>query len=252
MGVAGTEVSKEAADMILADDDFATIVAAVEEGRRIYDNIRRFLRYILTTHSGELWLWMLVLTLSLPIPLLPLQILWVNLLTDGVPSIALGVEPAERDAMRRPPRPRSEPIWGHGLWQQAVWVGLLMGVTCGAVMIGARAAGLPWQTMVFTTLALLQLGNALSVRSETESAFSLGIRTNPWIVVAVAAAAASQLAVVYVPALQEVFSTEPLAPAELGIVVLASSSAFVAVEVEKLIRRRRVHRHASIRSEVDI
>ena len=219
MGVTGTEVSKEAADMILADDDFSTLVAAVEEGRRIYDNIRKFLRYMLATNSGELWLWIIVLVLGMPIPLLPLQILWVNLLTDGLPSVALGVEPVERGSMRRPPRPIGQPIWGDGLWQQTVWLGLLMGAVGVAMLAGARAASMPWQTMVFTTMAFLQLGHALTVRSDTESAFRLGIRSNPWIFAAVASAIAAQLAVVYVPFLQTVFDTETLTAPQLAIVL---------------------------------
>ena len=240
MGVTGTEVSKEAADMILADDDFSTLEAAVEEGRRIYDNIRKFLRYMLATNSGELWLWIFVLVLGMPIPLLPLQILWVNLLTDGLPSVALGVEPVERGSMRRPPRPIGQPIWGDGLWQQTVWLGLLMGGVGVAMLAGARAASMPWQTMVFTTMAFLQLGHALTVRSDTESAFRLGVRSNPWIFAAVAGAIAAQLAVVYVPFLQTVFDTETLTVPQIAIVLSASTVAFGAVEADKWIRRRRV------------
>jgi magnesium-transporting ATPase (P-type) len=173
MGVTGTDVSKEAADMVLADDDFATIVAAVEEGRRIYDNIRRFVRYLLTTNSGEIWVMFLASLLALPVPLLPAQILWVNLVTDGLPAIALGLEPAERTAMHRPPRRPEESILGGGLWQHALWVGLTMAAVCLGLLAVAQAAGWPWQTMVFTTLALLQLGHALAVRSERESFFTL-------------------------------------------------------------------------------
>ena len=168
MGITGTDVAKEAADMVLADDNFATIVAAVEEGRRIYDNIRRFVRYLLTTNAGEIWVMFLAPFVGLPVPLLPIQILWINLVTDGLPAIALGLEPAEPDTMRRPPRPPTESIFARGLWQHALWVGLLMAAVCLALLVGARAMGWPWQTMVFTTLALLQLGHALAVRSERE------------------------------------------------------------------------------------
>jgi P-type Ca2+ transporter type 2C len=151
MGVTGTDVSKEAADMVLADDNFATIVAAVQEGRRIYDNIRRFVRYVLTTNSGEIWVMFLATMWGLPVPLLPVQILWVNLVTDGLPAIALGLEPAERTTMRRPPRPPSESIFAGGLWQHAVWVGLTMAIVCLTLLVWARSVGWPWQTMVFTT-----------------------------------------------------------------------------------------------------
>ena len=238
MGVTGTDVSKEAADMVLADDNFATIVAAVREGRRIYDNIRRFVRYVLTTNSGEIWVMFLATMLGLPIPLLPVQILWVNLVTDGLPAIALGLEPAERTTMRRPPRRPSESIFAGGLWQHAVWVGLLMAVVCLAVLVWARSMGWPWQTMVFTTLALLQLGHALAVRSERESFFALGPRTNLLLLGAVAGTLAVQLLIVYLPVLQGLFDTQALEPVQLGAVLAASTVAFVAVEIEKWVRRR--------------
>ncbi|MGE0793877.1 MAG: cation-translocating P-type ATPase [Acidimicrobiia bacterium] len=238
MGVIGTDVSKEAADMVLADDNFATIVHAVEEGRRIYDSIRRFVRYLLTTNSGEIWIMFLAPLLGMPLPLLPIQILWINLVTDGPPAIALGVEPAEPDTMRRPPRRPEESILGGGLWQHAVWVGLLMAAVVLPLQAVARAADWPWQTMVFTTVAFLQLGHALAVRSERRSTFGLGYRTNPWIAWAVAASAAAQLATVYVPGLHDVFGTEALTAGQLAVVLVLSASAFLAVEVEKAVRRR--------------
>ncbi|HSO54425.1 MAG TPA: HAD-IC family P-type ATPase [Actinomycetes bacterium] len=242
MGMTGTDVSKEAADMILADDNFATIVAAVQEGRRIYDNIRRFVRYLLTTNSGEIWVMFLASVLALPIPLLPVQILWINLVTDGLPAIALGLEPVERDAMRRPPRSPTESIFARGLWQHALWVGLTMAAVCLALLVGARAAGWPWQTMVFTTLALLQLGHALAVRSERESFFTLGARSNPFLLAAVLGAVAVQLAILYLPALQRLFDTQALSPVQLALVLVASTAAFVAVELEKWSIRRRSRR----------
>jgi Ca2+-transporting ATPase len=238
MGVTGTDVSKEAADMVLADDNFATIVAAVQEGRRIYDNIRRFVRYLLTTNSGEVLVMFLASVLALPVPLLPVQILWINLVTDGLPAIALGLEPAERDTMRRRPRSPTESIFARGLWQHALWVGLTMAIVCLAVLVWARAMGWPWQTMVFTTLALLQLGHALAVRSERESFFTLGARSNPLLLAAVAGTLTVQLLIVYVPVLQVVFDTEPLSPVQLAVVLAASTVAFIAVEIEKWVRRR--------------
>ncbi len=240
MGITGTEVSKEAADMVLADDDFSTIVHAVEEGRRIYDNIRRFVRYLLTTNSGEVWVMFLAPFLGLPIPLLAVQILWINLVTDGLPALALGVEPVERDAMRRPPRATSESILGRGLWQHALWVGLLMAAIVLGIQAAAIEAGWHWQTMVFTTLSLLQLGHALAVRSERTSTFTLGLRSNVPLALAVGGTLLVQLALVYVPALQPIFVTEALGAQELAIVLVASTAAFVAVELEKVVVRRRL------------
>jgi Ca2+-transporting ATPase len=239
MGMIGTDVSREASDVVLTDDNFATIVHAVEEGRRIYDSIRRFVRYLLTTNSGEIWVMFLAPLVGLPLPLLPIQILWINLVTDGLPAVALGVEPAEPDTMRRPPRPPGESVLARGLWQHALWVGLLMAAVVLPLQASARAADWPWQTMVFTTLALMQLGHAIAVRSESQSVFRLGHRTNPWMTWAVLVGITAQLAIVYVPPLQRVFETEALGAAQCAVVLVASSAAFVAVEIEKLIRRHR-------------
>jgi Ca2+-transporting ATPase len=237
MGVIGTDVSREAADMVLADDNFATIVHAVEEGRRIYDSIRRFVRYLLTTNAGEILVMFLGPLFGLPLPLLPIQILWINLVTDGPPAIALGLEPAEPDTMRRRPRPPRESILAGGLWQHAVWVGLLMAAVVLPLQAVTRAADWPWQTMVFTTLAFLQLGHSLAVRSERRSLFQLGHRSNPWMTWAVLVSGAAQLATVYVPALHGPFGTESLTPGQLAVVVAASTATFIAVEIEKAVRR---------------
>ncbi|MEX2182969.1 MAG: cation-translocating P-type ATPase [Chloroflexota bacterium] len=239
MGITGTEVSKEAADMVLADDDFATIVAAVEEGRRIYDNIRRFVRYLLTTNSAEIWVMALAPFLGLPFPLIAVQILWINLVTDGFPALALGVEPAERDTMRRPPRPPQESIFARGLWQHAIWVGLWMAAVALVVQAVALDRDWPWQTMVFTTLAILQLGHALAIRSERDSLFRQGLRSNIPLTIAVALTLMVQLALVYVPVLQPIFATEALTAEQLAIVLAASTLGFVAVEMEKWFGRRR-------------
>jgi Ca2+-transporting ATPase len=225
--------------MVLADDNFATIVAAIEEGRRIYDNIRRFVRYLLTTNSAEIWVMVLAPLLGLPLPLLPVQILWINLVTDGLPALALGVEPAEPDTMDRPPRRPSESIFAHGLWQHAIWVGLWMGGVTLTMQTAAREQGWPWQTMVFTTLALLQLGHALAIRSERASLFSLGLRSNLPLTLAVGGTVLVQLALVYVPALQPVFATEPLEAEQLVLVLAASTLGFAAVEIEKWVLRSR-------------
>jgi Ca2+-transporting ATPase len=249
MGITGTQVSQEAADMVLADDDFSTIVEAVEEGRRIYDNIRRFVRYTLTSNSGEIWAMVLAPLAGLPIPLLPVHILWVNLVTDGLPGLALGVEPAEPDTMRRPPRPQSETILGRGLWQSALWVGLLMGAVVLGVQAAALSSGWHWQTMAFSALVLLQLGNALAVRSERESTFRLGWRSNLPLSAAVLGTVAIQLAIIYLPPLQGIFETQALSIVELGVVLVASTTVFVAVEVEKWLGRRAARRRSSIATE---
>jgi Ca2+-transporting ATPase len=239
MGIAGTEVAKEAADMVLSDDDFATIVTAVGEGRRIYDNIRRFVRYTLTSNSGEIWVMFLGPFIGLSLPLLPVQILWINLVTDGLPGLALGIEPAERGVMRRPPRPPSESVFARGLWQHVALVGLLMGLIPLGLGLWGEATDRPWQTMVFVSLALLQLGHALAVRSERDSLWRLGLRTNRALLAAVLATFALQLIVVYWPPAQELLNTDALSGLELAVVLIASTGAFWAVELEKAVRRRR-------------
>jgi Ca2+-transporting ATPase len=249
MGRAGTDVAREAAQMILLDDDFATLVAAVREGRRIFANIRKFVRYAITCNSAEIWTLLLAPFLGLPVPLLPIQILWINLVTDGLPGLALAAEPAEPGLMQRPPRPVAESLFAGGLWQHVVFVGLLMAGTALGALVWARGEGSdPWQTQVFTVLALLQLGHVLAIRSETESFFARGAGTNPALLAAVGLGVALQLATVYVPALNPLFGTQPLGALELGVCLALSSTAFVAVELEKLaIRRGWLYRGAARR-----
>ncbi len=179
MGITGTDVSKEASHLILMDDNFATIVKAVREGRKIYDNIRKFIRYLLTTNSGEIWTLFLAPFLGLPIPLLPIHILWINLVTDGLPALALSAEPAEKDLMQRPPRDPRESIFAQGLGLHAIWVGLLMaGVVLGLQAWAIHLGDAHWQTMLFTTLCFLQLGHVLAIRSERRSLFEQGLFSN--------------------------------------------------------------------------
>ncbi len=244
MGVAGTEVAKEAADMVLTNDDFSAIVAAVGEGRRIYDNIRRFVRYTLTSNSGEIWVMFLGPFVGLPLPLLPVHILWINLVTDGLPGLALGVEPRERDVMRRSPRHPRESIFAHGLWQHVLLVGLLMGLIPLGLGLWGAATNRPWQTLVFTSLALLQLGHAMAVRSERESLRSLGLGSNRPLLYAVVGTLLLQLLVVYWGPMQVALETESLSLVELTAVLAASSGVFWAVELEKLVRRRTARRAA--------
>jgi Ca2+-transporting ATPase len=240
MGITGTDVAKEAADMVLLDDNFATIVAAVAEGRAIYDNIRKFIKYAAASNVGEIWVMLLAPLLGMPLPLLPLQILWINLVTDGLPGLALTVEPAERNTMRRPPYPPHEGIFGRGLGRDIVWVGLLLGLVSLGVGFWVWRAGNPaWQTMVFTTLTLSQMGNVLAVRSERDSLFRIGLRSNPALLGTVLLTIALQLAVVYVPFLQEIFNTQALSLAELAISLVISTVVFWAMEMAKWLMRRR-------------
>ena len=239
MGRGGTDVAREAAAMVLLDDNFATIVHAVGEGRRIYDNIRKFVKYTMTSNSGEIWLIFTAPFIGLPLPLLPIHILWVNLVTDGLPGIMLARESAEPDVMRRRPRPPSESVFAHGLWQHVIWVGLLMGGVCLAVQALARQAGAPWQTMVFTVLTLSQLGHVLAIRSERDPLWRLGVRSNPWLMFTVVGTVVLQLATIYVPALNGIFATEPLSIGELAVCLAVSGVVYVAVEVEKAVRRAR-------------
>lgn len=238
MGVTGTDVSKEASALILLDDNFATIVRAVREGRRIYDNLRRFVRYSLTTNSGEVWTISLAPFLGLPLPLLPIHILWINLVTDGLPGLALAAEPAERNVMRRPPRPPGESIFAHGLGLHVLWVGLLMGALALATQAFALGSA-HWQTMVFAVVGFSQLAHVLAIRSERDSALALGLLSNAPLAGAVALTIGLQLVVIYVPFLNALFHTSPLSAGELAVAVGVSSVVFVAVEAEKWVLRRR-------------
>jgi len=236
MGRGGTDVAREASSLVLMDDNFATIVAAVREGRRIFDNIRKFVRYAMTGNSGEIWTIFLAPLLGLPIPLLPIHILWVNLVTDGLPGLALAAEPAEHGVMQRPPRAPGESVFAGGLWQHTLWVGLLIAGLCLAVQAWALRAGMHWQTMVFTVLTFTQMAHVLAIRSETQSLFAQGLRSNLPMTGAVLLTLGLQLAAIYVPGLQPIFHTEALSAEELALCVAVASVVFVAVEVEKAVR----------------
>ena len=239
MGITGTEVAKEAADMVLLDDNFATIVAAVEEGRVIYDNLRKFVRYILATNSGEIFVMLLAPFFGMPLPLLPLQILWMNLVTDGLPALALTMEPAETDLMQRPPRDPQESVFARGMGRQVIWVGLMMGALSLGVAYGYWHEGDPrWQTVLFTTLTLAQMANVLAIRSERQSLFHIGILSNKPLLGAVALTVALQLAIVYWPAMQNIFKTTALTGGELALSAAVALAIFAAVEIEKWMIRR--------------
>jgi Ca2+-transporting ATPase len=238
MGITGTDVAKEASDMVLLDDNFATIVEAVEEGRTIYDNIRKFFRYTMTSNMGEIWVMLIAPFLGMPLPLLPLQILWINLVTDGLPGLALGVEPSERDIMRRPPYDPGENFFARGMGWQILWIGVLMGLVSLGFGYWLWSIGHPqWQTMVFTTLTLSQMGNALAIRSHKDSLFSIGLLSNKPLLGAVLLTLVGQIAVIYVPFLQEFFKTGGLSLPDLGLSLVLSTVVFWAVELSKWIGR---------------
>ena len=244
MGYGGTDVAREAASLVLLDDNFATIVGAVRAGRRIYDNVRKFIKYTMTSNSGEIWTIFLAPFFGLPIPLLPIHILWINLVTDGLPGLALAVEPEERDVMRRPPRPPGESVFAHGMWQHIIWCGLTMGLVCLATQAWAMSTGRveSWQTMVFTVLTLSQLGHVLAIRTELTPLVSSRFFANGAMLAAVGATFALQFLVIYAPPLNPIFKTVPLSAADLAICIAISGVVAVLVEIEKWYRRGKLDR----------
>ena len=244
MGITGTDVSKEASDMILVDDNFATIVAATEEGRVVYDNIRRFIKYILGSNIGE------VLTIAAApllglggVPLAPLQILWMNLVTDGLPALALALEPAEPNVMRRPPYSPKESIFARGMGWYMVRIGIVFAIISIALMVWSYnfdiQDGNPdrWKTMVFTTLCLAQMGHAIAVRSDLKLTIETNPFSNPYVLGAVVLTTALQLMLIYVEPLRNFFGTHLLSSTELLICLGFSMLMFVWIELEKLFQR---------------
>jgi Ca2+-transporting ATPase len=238
MGITGTDVSKEAADMILLDDNFSTIIKAVKEGRRVYDNILKFIKYLMTTNSGELFTLLLGPLFGLPVALLPIHILWINLVSDGLPAISLSFEKAEKNIMSRPPRPSAESVFAQGRGLHMIWVGLLM----AAITLGAQAWAihndLHWQTIVFNVLCLSQMGHVLAIRSENQSLFRIGLLSNKPMLWSVLGVILLQVALTYIPFLQGIFHTEALGTTEMVVSLAASMLVFFAVEIEKLIRSK--------------
>ena len=238
MGITGTDVTKESAHMILLDDNFSTIVKAVKEGRRIYDNIRKFIKYILTGNAAEIWTIFLAPFIGLPIPLLPVHILWINLVTDGLPAVALAAERSEKNTMKRPPRKPDESIFAGGLGIHVLWVGIFIGLlTVGTQWFTLSNANTNWQTIVFTVLCFSQLWHVMAIRSETESLFTMGLFSNKPLLLAIFATILLQLAVIYIPYLNTFFHTRPLTAMELLLAAGISSVVLVVVEVEKGIKR---------------
>jgi Ca2+-transporting ATPase len=245
MGITGTEVSKEASSMVLLDDNFATIVNAVEEGRLVYANIRRFVKYILGSNVGELITIAAAPLVGLVgVPMAPLQILWMNLVTDGVPALALALEPGEAGLMQRSPAKPGESIFARGVGSYILRIGVVFAIFVITLMVWAyRTYGPegPWRTIVFTTLCLAQMGHALSARSE-QPLIRVPPFSNPWLLWAVLVTTLLQMALLYVPALASFFGTEPLSGRDLSICVGVSVLFFLYLEIDKLwrLRRRRV------------
>lgn len=239
MGINGTDVSKESSDMILLDDNFATIVNAVGEGRRIYDNIRKFVKYIMTCNGAEIWTIFLAPLLGLPIPLLPIHILWINLVTDGLPGLALAKEKAEPDVMQRPPRPSGESLFAGGIGLHIVWVGMFMAAITLAIQAWALTNEVAhWQTMVFTVLSFAQLAHVMAIRSDRQFLFQQGIFSNLPLMGAILLTVVLQLGVIYLPSANKLFNTEPLSVVELLICIVGAAILFHAIEFEKWIKRK--------------
>jgi Ca2+-transporting ATPase len=242
MGITGTDVSKEAADMILLDDNFATIVKAVREGRRIYENIKKFIVYVLSCNLGEILTIFFAPVLGFAIPLLPIHILWINLVTDGLPGLALVAEPAEKDIMNRPPRPPKENLFAGGLIPRIIITGIIMTLAALFVQWWTAREGYEvriQQTAVFTTLCFVQLGNALSVRSFFHPLLSAGIFSNRGMWGAIILTVALQLLIVYVPFLDTIFKTSPLNWRIMMNIMIATLASLFFIECVKILSKRR-------------
>ncbi len=242
MGITGTDVSKEAASMVLLDDNFATIVSAVEEGRGIYDNIRKFVKFSLAGNLGKVLVVSIAPLLGLPLPLNPFQILYMNLLTDGVLGLGMSVEPIERGIMRRPPHRPNESIFGRGLGTQILWVGALIGLIGLGVGLVAALRGMheiKWDTLILTTIIFAQLFQALAIRSNRDSLFRIGLLSNKPLLAAALLIVGLQLLVIYAPFLRSLFQVAPLSAEELALAIGGSSLVLWAIEIEKWLARRK-------------
>jgi Ca2+-transporting ATPase len=241
MGITGTGVSKEAADMILLDDNFATIVKAVREGRRIYENIKKFIVYVLSCNLAEILVILFAPIMGLAIPLLPIHILWINLVTDGLPGLALVAEPAEKDIMKQPPRLPKENLFAGGLIPRIILTGILLAISALFIQWWTAREGydvIIQQTAVFTTLCFVQLGNALSVRSFYHSLFSKDIFANRGMWLAVIGTIILQLSIVYVPFLDTIFKTAPLSWDIILVIIATTAVSVVLIELVKLLNRK--------------
>lgn len=250
MGISGTDATREASSVILADDNFATVVAAVEEGRAIYENIRKFIRYLLSCKAGEVLVMFLPVLCGLPLPLLPLQILWINLVTDGLPALALGVVPAHGEIMSKKPRDPGEGIIDRGLGWRVLGSGFFMAVVTLAIFVMAWAGSGELdlsRTAAFTTLVFTQLFFVLTCRSEHHSIFKPGCFTNPRMLAAVLCAAALQAAVIYLPFLQQAFHTVPLNALQWSVVLSAAALPAAAGIITRQVQLKARHKFTYLR-----
>lgn len=241
MGISGTDVTKEAASMVLMDDNFATIVSAVEEGRIIYDNIRKFIRYLLSCNLGEVLTMFLASIFYLPNPLTPIQILFVNLATDGLPAIALGVDPPDKDIMMQQPREKGESIFARGLWSKIVIRGCLIGICTLLSFMTGRLYGMDLatcRTIALITLVMSQLLHVFECRSERHSIFEIKVFSNPYLVGAVLVSISMVLAILYIPFLSNVFNTIALTIGQWAIVLFYSGVIFLINSIYLFIRSR--------------
>jgi Ca2+-transporting ATPase len=237
MGQTGTDVSKQAANIVLIDDNFATIVAAVEQGRIVYDNICKFVKYTMSSNIGEVLVMTIGVVLGMPLPLLPLQILWINLVTDGLPGLALAIEPAEKNTMQRPPISLQDSILSRRMMWDLLWIGLLIGIASlvtATLLSPDETRVVHWRTLVFTMLTFSQMGNVLACRTEGPLLWHEGTDRNRWLWAAIATTCLLQMAVIYLAPLQSVFETERLTIVELGICIVVSGIVLGAIELRKL------------------
>jgi P-type Ca2+ transporter type 2C len=246
MGITGTDVTKEAAAMVLLNDNFTTIVAAVEEGRAIYDNIRKFIRFSLAGNLGKVLVVIAGPLLGMPLPFAPFQILWLNLVTDGVLGLGMSVEPAESGTMRRPPHKPSEGVFARGLGFQIGWMGLLIGLVALGVGYWAWLTGqAAWQTMLLTTVIFAQVFQAHVTRSSVDSVFRMSPLSNKPLLAASVVIIGLQMVVVYAAPLQGIFETVPLTAGQLAVTVMTGLIILVAGEIDKWLRRMRLARQAA-------
>ena len=246
MGITGTDVSKETADMVLTDDNYASIVAAIEEGRVIYSNIRKFVYYLVSCNIGEILIVLLSMLGGLPLPLRPIQLLWLNLVTDGAPALALGLEKGEPDIMQRPPRPAREAVInGEMLMGVAVQALVMTAAMMAAFLYGLhRYAGnlAGAQTVAFTAIIVSELLRAFPVRSEQLSVFKIGLLSNRWMLLAAGSSLLLLLAVIYIPFFDPIFSTVALDGRDWLVILPLASASAVAAELLKWVMRVRAKR----------